>query len=61
MWAVRDVEKVHDMLHRLGLRTGYEWIDELEQVIKTGVNPELVQSIESIDRELQRMKAMIKL
>jgi hypothetical protein len=61
--AVAVLERVRVLVRQLGLYTGYAgygWINELEQVIKAGIHPGLAQSVEAIDRELQRMKALIE-
>jgi hypothetical protein len=34
--AISELEKVRAVLGQMGLRTGYGWIDELEQALKQG-------------------------
>lgn len=58
-WAVCEIERVRIVLNRVGLRTGYGWDNELEQALKSGMHPGLARSVEAMDRELQRMKALI--
>lgn len=57
--AVTELEQVKAVIRRLGLQSGYGWIDKLERALKDKVPPLLVESIGNIEREIQRLKTLL--
>jgi len=56
--SLSELEKVRAILNRRGLRTEYDWINELDHYLKVGMSPQLVQSVNIIDRELRKIKEL---